>query len=30
MYLGPISIKICMMVELCPGCGFLHFWLRYL
>jgi len=24
-YLGPISMKFCMMVELCPGRGVLHF-----
>jgi len=29
-YLAPIGVKMCMMVELCPIHGFLHFWWRYL
>ena len=29
-YLAPISVKICMMVQLRSICGFLHFWWRYL
>jgi len=29
-YLVPISVKICMMLELCAIRGFLHFWWRYL